>query len=141
MATRVPLFASLFICLVAAGCGATARFAARGQVVDVTERDFAIKATPKQVSAGSVVFQSRNRGPDAHELIVVRESRQGLRLRSDGMTVSEEALKSSIVGTLEPGEAGSIRELRVHLAPGRYVLLCNMSGHYMGGMHTVVVVK
>jgi uncharacterized cupredoxin-like copper-binding protein len=57
------------------------------------------------------------------------------------MTVSEEALKSSIVGTLEPGMSGSVRELRVRLAPGHYVLICNMSGHYMGGMHTVVTVR
>ncbi len=131
----------LFLCAVSAGCGTAARFTAGGQVVAVTERDFAIKASPRQVSAGTVVFQARNRGPDAHELIVVRERGKQLQLRSDGMTVSEEALEKSIVGTLEPGAPGSVRELRVKLKPGRYELLCNMSGHYMGGMHTVVVVK
>ena len=31
--------------------------------------------------------------------------------------------------------------LDVHLAPGRYKLLCNMSGHYLGGMHTALVVR
>lgn len=123
------------------GCGATSRLAAGGRVVSVTERDFTIKASPKRVPAGQVVFQARNRGPDEHELIVVRERDAALQLRSDGMTVNEEALKSSIVGTLEPGAPGSVRELRVSLAPGRYVLLCNMSGHYMGGMHTVVVAQ
>ncbi len=127
--------------LAGAGCGATKRLATGSQIVAVTERDFTIKAAPKRVTAGQVVFQARNRGPDAHELIVVRERDASLQLRSDGMTVDEEALKSSIVGTLEPGAPGSLRELRVRLAPGRYVLLCNMSGHYMGGMHTVVVVR
>ena len=28
----------------------------------------------------------------------------------------------------------------MHLEPGRYVLFCNMEGHYMAGMHTVLVV-
>jgi uncharacterized cupredoxin-like copper-binding protein len=42
---------------------------------------------------------------------------------------------------LEPGDPETVRELAVHLVPGRYVLLCNMSGHYLGGMHTVLVVK
>jgi uncharacterized cupredoxin-like copper-binding protein len=125
----------------AAGCGATSRLAAGGPVVSVTERDFTIKASPNRVPAGQVVFQAHNRGPDAHELIVVREHDAALQLRSDGMTVNEEALKSAIVGTLEPGAPGSVRELHVKLKPGRYVLLCNMSGHYMGGMHTVVVVR
>jgi len=133
----------LLLAGVAAGCGATTRVGAGGQVVDVTERDFTIKASPKRVSAGEVVFQASNRGPDEHELIVVRArvTDARLRLRSDGMTVSEEALKSAIVGTLEPGQPGSVRELRVRLAPGYYVLMCNMEGHYMGGMHLVVTVR
>ena len=42
---------------------------------------------------------------------------------------------------LEPGQPGSVRELALHLRPGRYVLLCNMSGHYLGGMHTELVVS
>ena len=132
---------ALLAALAAAGCGATARGAAGAQVVNVTERDFTIKASPARVSAGDVVFRSSNRGPDAHELIVVRGRAAGLKLRSDGMTVNEEGLESATVGALEPGAPGSVRELHVKLKPGRYVLLCNMSGHFMGGMHTVVVVE
>ena len=119
MPTRTLTFACLLLCAVAAaGCGATARLNAAGQVVGVTERDFSIDASPKQVSAGTVVFQARNRGPDNHELIVVRERAARLPLRSDGMTVTKRRLKSSIVGALEPGEPGTVRELRVHLTPG-----------------------
>ncbi len=46
-----------------------------------------------------------------------------------------------MAGVLEPGQPGSVRELNVHLRPGRYVLFCNMSGHYLGGMHTTLVVR
>jgi len=42
---------------------------------------------------------------------------------------------------LEPGDPGSVREVRVKLQKGRYVLICNMSGHFMGGMHAVVNVE
>ena len=150
MARSTPISARRLVLVVAclllpgvmSACGATAQLAVGQRVVDVTERDFTIKASPQRVPAGDVVFQALNRGPDAHELIVVREGgNAALQLRSDGMTVSEEALKSAIVGTLEPGAPGSLRELHVHLTPGRYVLLCNMSGHYMGGMRTVVTVQ
>jgi uncharacterized cupredoxin-like copper-binding protein len=133
--------AFLLVPAAAAGCGAAPRLAAGGPVVSVTERDFAIKASPQRIPAGQVVFRAHNRGPDAHELIIVRERDAALQLRSDGMTVNEEGLKSAIVGTLEPGAPGSVRDLHVKLKPGRYVLLCNMSGHYMGGMHTVVVAR
>jgi uncharacterized cupredoxin-like copper-binding protein len=145
-AGRVIAASGVCIVLVAAasGCGSAIGAGSTGsvgQIVQVSERDFEIAASPKHVSAGSVTFQSDNHGPDEHELIVVRLHGVPLQLRSDGMTVSEEALKGAIVGALEPGKPGSVRALKLRLAPGRYVLLCNMSGHYMGGMHTVVVVR
>jgi uncharacterized cupredoxin-like copper-binding protein len=108
--------------------------------LQVTERDFTVKA-PKQVRAGEVELLVHNNGPDAHELIVVRGGRRILPLRSDGLTVDEDALEKREAGILEPGTAGLTRKLSLRLAPGRYVLFCNMSGHYLGGMHTVLVVR
>jgi uncharacterized cupredoxin-like copper-binding protein len=87
------------------------------------------------------VLRVRNHGPDRHELIAVRLEGGGLPLRRDGMTIDEDALQKATVGVLEPGASGSVRELHVSLRPGRYMLFCNMSGHYMGGMHTVLVVS
>ena len=106
----------------------------------VTERDFHISA-PKQLRAGVVRLIVHNRGPDAHELIVVREPGARLPLRRDRQTVDEDALDRFEAGALEPGEPGGTRELRVRLSPGRYVLFCNMSGHYLGGMRAVLVVR
>jgi uncharacterized cupredoxin-like copper-binding protein len=123
-----------------AGCGAT-QLAAPGRVVAVTERDFAIKVSPRTLEAGDVVLRATNRGPDQHELIVARVGDAKLPLRSDGLTVDEDGFEKSIVGVLEPGEPNSVRELRVQLKPGHYVLFCNMSGHFMGGMRADVVVR
>jgi uncharacterized cupredoxin-like copper-binding protein len=47
----------------------------------------------------------------------------------------------SEVGVLEPADAHALRNLELRLAPGRYVLFCNMSGHFMGGMHRSLVVR
>jgi uncharacterized cupredoxin-like copper-binding protein len=93
------------------------------------------------VSSGEVRLSVRNKGPDAHELIIVRARGLQLPLRRDGLTVNEEALERATAGVLEPGSPGGLRELRVHLAPGRYVLFCNMSGHYLGGMRAELVVR
>ena len=129
-----------FILLALAGCGSGRPSAeARATVLRVTERDFRISA-PKHVRSGNLLLSVRNRGPDAHELIVVRERGSRLPLRRDGSTVSEERLEPVIVGVLEAGQPGSVRKLHLHLAPGRYQLFCNMSGHYLGGMHTTLVV-
>ena len=102
-------------------------------MVRVDERDFRIVA-PRQVPAGDVRLSVVNRGPDDHELIIVRKKEGSeLPLRSDGLTVDEDALGRANVGALEPGEPGT-RELRVNLKPGHYELICNMAGHYLGGM-------
>jgi uncharacterized cupredoxin-like copper-binding protein len=120
----------------ATGGWANGQRPAERRTVRISEHDFHIKA-PKNVSAGDVTFEVHNKGPDAHELLVVR-ARKTLPMRADGLTADEDALHP--LGTLEPGNTGSVRELHLHLAPGRYELLCNMSGHYLGGMHRVFVV-
>jgi uncharacterized cupredoxin-like copper-binding protein len=109
-------------------------------MVRIAERDFRISA-PKHLASGDVVLSVRNNGPDAHELIVVRTRGARLPLRADGSTVSEEKLEPRVLGALEPGKPGSDRRLTLHLPPGRYTLFCNMSGHYLGGMHTELVVR
>jgi uncharacterized cupredoxin-like copper-binding protein len=124
--------------LLATGCSTSQP--AGGASVHVSERDFHVSA-PASVPAGDVQLAVSNRGPEAHELIVVRAHASGLPLRADGLTVNEEALDPVVAGTLEPGDPGSRRDLQVHLVPGRYELFCNMSGHYLGGMHTDLVVR
>ena len=42
------------------------------------------------------------------------------------------------VSELEPGKSGS---LTLNLRPGKYVLFCNVPGHYMGGMWTLLTVN
>jgi len=133
-----PLVLVSLALLVCPACGSGGHDAF-AHVVRITERDFRISA-PKHVRSGDLLLSVSNRGPDAHELIVVRDRSSVLPLRSDGSTVSEEKLEPVTAGALEPGQPGSRRTLRLHLAPGTYELFCNMSGHYLGGMHAKLVV-
>jgi uncharacterized cupredoxin-like copper-binding protein len=129
------------VAALAAACGSTAEVAGPDvHTVRITESDFRVKA-PRRLPAGRTVLSVVNRGPDDHELIVVRARGNRLPLRDDGLTVDEDALEPVTLGTLEPGEPKSVRVLRVTLTPGRYVLLCNMAGHFFGGMHTQLVVE
>ena len=124
------------------GCASAsgADVASGSNTVRVDERDFTIDA-PEELRAGRVTFAVHNKGPDAHELIVVRERGDELPLRTDGLTIDEDAVQRDEAGVLEPGTPGSVRNLTVRLEPGRYVLLCNMSGHYLGGMDHDLVVR
>jgi uncharacterized cupredoxin-like copper-binding protein len=113
-----------------------------GEQIRVAERDFKLSLAKKRVRAGDVTLAVTNKGPDSHELIVVKSKSARLPLRRDGMTVDEDALKlkHSIAGLFEPSEPGH-HSLSLHLSPGRYELLCNMTGHYFGGMRTQLVVQ
>jgi uncharacterized cupredoxin-like copper-binding protein len=133
--------AGLATALVMSGCGGHGAVSAGNRpIVDVTERDFAIVA-PASVHAGEVTLRVHNEGPVGHELIVVRSTSARLPLRSDGLTVDEDDLERSQIGVLEPHDAPATRDLAVTLTPGRYVLFCNMSGHFFGGMHHVLIVR
>lgn len=128
------------------GCSGSEHRTRKGEaVVRVSESDFRISThtpvTPGVAPSGDVQLAVHNKGPDAHELIVVRAGSAPLPLRTDGMTLNEEALEAANIGTLEAGEPGTLRRMHLHLTPGRYVLFCNMAGHYRGGMHTSLVVK
>ncbi|MDP9222703.1 MAG: hypothetical protein M3P18_02400 [Actinomycetota bacterium] len=125
--------------LLGAGCAPSRPAIPPGAtVLKVTERDFHISA-PTQASTGNLLLQVTNKGPDSHEFIIVRTGHR-LPIRTDGVTVNEEALQTATVGALEPGEVG-VRQLRLHLAPGRYQFFCNMAGHYMAGMHGELVIR
>ena len=124
--------------LVASACSASKPVAEAGRtLVHVNERDFRIAVTPNHVPAGDVLIVMRNHGPDTHELIMVR-SQSRLPLRRDGLTVDEDVL--SAVATVEGAGPGHVGQVRLHLAPGRYELFCNMAGHFMAGMHAELVV-
>ena len=134
------LVCSVALGLTLAGCGGSGK-TARGAVIGITERDFHIATTTTQIAAGNVTLRIHNAGPDEHELILAPERRDGLPLRADGFTVNEESIASSEPGAINPQQPDHTELLSVQLKPGRYVLFCNMEGHYMAGMHTVLVVR
>ena len=127
------------LALLVAGCSSSVTKPS-GTVASVVERDFKIRAQRYDLPAGKVDLAVKNDGPEAHELIVVRETDSGLPMRKDGLTVDEDAIEKQTLGALEPGQPGGERHLQLHLAPGRYMLICNMSGHYLGGMHAELAV-
>ena len=126
--------------LVLVGCAETGTGSrAPNTLVRISERDFRIVVEPGRNPAGEVELVVRNQGPDTHELIMVRSSGSQPPLRRDGLTVDEEALHE--VGAVEGVDPQGVRRVRLHLAPGRYELFCNMAGHFMAGMHGELVVN
>src|ERR1700730_18149299 len=138
---RCIVVTAALLATLAAGCGSTPRGSASERVVDVTEKDFHI-SMPTTFAPGELTFRVHNGGPDAHEFIVMRAAdAAALPHRAAGTTVNAAALKKSLIGELQPGAPGVTRNLSLTLASGRYVFFCDMTGHFMGGMHAEVVVN
>jgi len=124
-----------------AGCSSGSSDKAAGAPsVRIQERDFRITVKPARVRAGTVRLVLHNKGPDTHELLIVRSASADLPLRTDGLTINELAVDKATVGVIEGKEPGTTEELVLHLKPGRYELFCNMAGHYLGGMRAQLVV-
>ena len=84
--------------------------------------------------SGTVTLRVRNDGPDQHELIIVPR-RSGVAAAARGRPDRGRGGASK-----PPSRARSSRAspapcvtCTVQLKPGRYVLFCNMEGHYMAG--------
>jgi uncharacterized cupredoxin-like copper-binding protein len=118
------------------GCGSGG--SAQGTPVTVVEHDFGLVVSPTSVRAGVVTLVIENRGPSTHELNVDRTSLASgaLPLRANTLQVNEDSAQLVNVDSLGDIPMRSTRRLTLTLKPGRYVLFCNLEGHYLGGMHT-----
>ena len=116
--------------------------AGHGPSLAVTIRDFRITASSSSVATGHVVLLVHDLGPSTHELVVVRTDLPAaqLPLRPDGLLVDEDSPQLHAVDELSELDVGDRAQLVLNLSPGRYVFFCNLEGHYLGGMHTLLQV-
>jgi uncharacterized cupredoxin-like copper-binding protein len=114
-----------------------------GTPVNVLLEDFEVRGDAAVVPAGTVSFRIRNQGPTSHELIVVRTDRPPgkLPLQPDGLTVDEEGPGIDLLEEVEGLDIDDRQTMVLNLTPGRYVLYCNLEGHYLGGMYAALTVR
>jgi uncharacterized cupredoxin-like copper-binding protein len=115
----------------------------RGTPVNVLLEDFKVRQGAAVVPAGTVRFRILNQGPTTHELNVIRTDRapDKLPLQRDGLTVNEDAPGLDHLDEAEGLDIGDRQTMVLRLAPGHYVMYCNMEGHYLGGMHAAFIVR
>lgn len=103
----------------------------------VTVGDMYIHPSDASVKAGNVDFAVTNDGKVVHELVVLKTDAAPDSLHvGDNGRISEDAS----VGEVGDIEAGSTKHNVIRLEPGKYVLVCNIKGHYMAGMSAPLTV-
>ncbi len=105
--------------------------------VDLSKANMGIKASPDRAKAGVVTFKVTNSSKDTvHEMIVMylKDPAKPLPYVASEQRVDEDkAGDKGEVSELDPGHSGA---LTVVLKPGKYLLICNVPGHYAAGMWT-----
>jgi uncharacterized cupredoxin-like copper-binding protein len=113
-----------------------------GTTVPIALSDYRIASSVSSVPAGTVIFDVSSKGPSTHELAVFQTTRPAdkLPLGDDGLRIDEDSEELREAGELEQVDIGETETFVLRLSPGRYVLVCNMEGHYLGGMHFSLIV-
>jgi uncharacterized cupredoxin-like copper-binding protein len=128
---------------------AAASPASAATTVEVKLQEWAVGTDVNTAPPGAVTFAVSNIGPeDVHEFVVIKTDLSLIALPTDANgAVNEEGGGVEVIGEIEDVAVGASEELTVTLAPGAYVLICNIyddtekEAHYQQGMRTSFTVK
>jgi uncharacterized cupredoxin-like copper-binding protein len=103
--------------------------------LDMSKAPMGMKLSRASAPAGVVTFNVTNGSKDtAHEMVVIHlqdPSKPLPYIDKDNRVDEDKADGKGEVSELDPGKSGS---LTVTLEPGKYLLICNVPGHYVSGM-------
>ena len=158
---RVPsrsVAVSLWVAVVAAllaGCGggsgttaasqtAAGTEAGGGQTITIKMGDFYFEPKNATAPAGQTTIEAPNEGSVEHELVVFKTNKNPAKLPTEANgEVDEEKLdkEAEEAGEIADVEPGDTKSEEFDLTPGKYVIFCNLPGHYAQGMYGTLTVK
>lgn len=107
--------------------------------VNVTLKEFSIAPDPTSIAAGEIAFNVKNTGAVQHEMVILKTDVDPKQLPQKDGGVDEDAAQS--IGEVNDLASGASGAATFRLAAGKYVLVCNLPGHYMAGMATAFTVQ
>lgn len=107
--------------------------------VNVDLKEFTVTLDPASVAAGAVKFEAKNSGLIDHEMVVVKTDLDAKALPVVDGKVDVAAV--NVVARIDPFAAGETKDTTATLEAGKYVVFCDIPGHYAGGMTTSLTVN
>ena len=144
MPKPLPFIAVLGFSLLMSALGSGLAVASRTVHVDLGETvdgHMTVTSNVDKVKSGKVTFNVVNDSKNLeHEFLVAQlnSSLKNVPFDKSKDIVEESDLKNvRELGDLGPGKSG---DMTLDLKPGKYLLFCNIPGHYEAGMHEVLTV-
>lgn len=118
---------------------------AGAQTLPVKLDDFSFSPKNATAQAGSVTIEASNDGAVVHELVLFETNTDPAKLPTEANgEVNEDKLAQTAEspGEIEDVDPGKTKSGKFDLTPGKYVMFCNVPGHYAADMYgTLTVTK
>ena len=113
-----------------------------GMKADMAKAPMGVAVNPKLASPGAVRLDVTNLASSlVHEVQVARITDEAQVLAYDQSRNKVDTEGLEVLGSVAEIMPNKSASLILDLAPGKYLLFCNVAGHYMAGMWTTIEVK
>jgi uncharacterized cupredoxin-like copper-binding protein len=112
----------------------------KGTTVDVTLKAGHIKLSRYKAPPGRVRLHIKNESKVKHSVIVIQTNRaqDKLPMKGNKVDLKKAGTVRGMIPVIKGGNDGAIV---MQLGKGKYVVICNMPGHYKAGEHTAFAVS
>jgi uncharacterized cupredoxin-like copper-binding protein len=134
---RLPLALLLGLAVTIAACSAASENIPADVDVAVHMQDYKVILSVATVKAGTVRFGIKNEGGMEHSFELIKTD-----LPFDQLpTVDAKAKEDGLVKQVKSLAVGKVSVVSADLAAGKYVIICNVAGHYQLGMRVGLKVE
>jgi uncharacterized cupredoxin-like copper-binding protein len=121
----------------------TAASGSAGPTLSIAMGDFFFTPADATAKAGTTTIEAPNEGSTEHELVLFKTNMDPAKLPTEANgEVNEEKMDkiAESAGEIADVEGGETRSGQFELTPGKYVMFCNLPGHYAQGMYGTLTI-
>ena len=111
------------------------------KVLSMVMTDFKFTPDTVTVAAGDVKITQKNAGGVKHEFVLLKTDAAADSFPVKGAEINEDTAGTNVgeIPDVPPGK--TMTKVFKNLKPGKYVFVCNLPGHYAGGMYGSMTVQ
>jgi uncharacterized cupredoxin-like copper-binding protein len=135
---RLSLALLLGLAVTVAACSGAAEVIPADVDVAVHMQDYKVILSVPTAKAGTVKFGIKNEGSMEHSFELIRTDLPFDKLPTTG---DAKAKEDGLIKQVKSIAVGKVSVVSADLAAGKYVVICNVAGHYQLGMRAALTVQ